>query len=549
MFSNLTIRARLFTGFGIMLLFIATIGIISYWGMTKMEAYIKELTSVEATLTANSARVRANINMLRRFEKDLFISIGDTEKMAEYKKKWDEASAWVNKILDESLKVLSSSTSADANKDKETVEAVKKHLATYAAGFAQVYDTIKAGQISTTQDANKAISQYKEATYKSEALTSELTTKMDKHMDEVTAEAIASSRKIEFMIIGMSVVAIILALILALLTIGSITAPLTRLVTVANTIAQGDLTARVEVTSNDETGQLMAAMQTMTNNLRSIISQVADTSNQVAAASSQLHETAEQIATSAEEVSAQAATVATASEEMAATSNSISDSCHHAADSAGTASQAAVSGSGVVSSTIVGMERIAGRVHSSAQTVDALGERSDQIGAIVATIEDIADQTNLLALNAAIEAARAGEQGRGFAVVADEVRALAERTTKATREIGEMIKSIQNETKNAVVEMEQGVKEVQQGSEDAARSGEALQEILAKINEVAMEVNQVATAAEEQTATTTEITNNIMMISQVVEQTATGSQQAVRAADNLSSLASNLKQIVSQFRV
>jgi methyl-accepting chemotaxis protein len=549
MLSNLTIRARLFAGFGIMLLFIATIGIVSYWGMTKMEAYINKLTSVEATLMANSAKVRANINMMRRFEKDLFISIGDTEKMAEYKKKWDEASARVNKILDESLKVLSNNRSADAGKDTETIEAVKKHLVTYSAGFAQVYDTIKAGQISTTQDANKAISQYKEATYTSEALTSELTTKMDKHMDEVTAEAIASSRKIEFMIIGMSAVAIILALILALLTIGSITAPLTRLVTVANTIAQGDLTARVEVTSNDETGQLMAAMQTMTNNLRSIISQVADTSNQVAAASSQLHETAEQIATSAEEVSAQAATVATASEEMAATSNSISDSCHHAADSAGTASQAAVSGSGVVSSTIVGMERIAGRVHSSAQTVDALGERSDQIGAIVATIEDIADQTNLLALNAAIEAARAGEQGRGFAVVADEVRALAERTTKATREIGEMIKSIQNETKNAVVEMEQGVREVQQGSEDAARSGEALQEILAKINEVAMEVNQVATAAEEQTATTTEITNNIMMISQVVEQTATGSQQAVRAADNLSGLANDLKQIVSQFRV
>jgi methyl-accepting chemotaxis protein len=234
---------------------------------------------------------------------------------------------------------------------------------------------------------------------------------------------------------------------------------------------------------------------------------------------------------------------------MAATSTSISDSCHHAADSAVIASQAAVAGSGVVSSTIVGMERIAGRVHSSAQTVDALGERSDQIGAIVATIEDIADQTNLLALNAAIEAARAGEQGRGFAVVADEVRALAERTTKATREISEMIKSIQNETKNAVVEMEQGVKEVQQGTEDASRSGEALQEILAKINEVAMEVNQVATAAEEQTATTSEITNNIMMISQVVEQTAKGSQEAVRAADNLSGLAQDLKQIVCRFKV
>jgi methyl-accepting chemotaxis protein len=549
MFSNITIRARLFAGFGIMLLFITIIGGISYLSLSRMDSDITTLSNVDATLMGNSARFRANINMMRRFEKDLYINIADAAKVEEYNKKWQETHERMSKMLDASIKVLDTSPYPDSAKDKEVIQGIKKYHADYAVGFSAVYDRIKSGEITSTQDANKAIGQSKEATHQSEKLVAEFTKKMDKQMDSMVLKATNNSKKIKLTVAGLSVVAVVLALLLALLTISSITAPLSRLVTVANTIAEGDLTAKVEVTSQDETGQLMAAMQTMTNNLRSIISQVADTSSQVASASSQLHVTAEQIATSAEEVSAQAATVATASEEMAATSNSISDSCHHAADSAGIASQAAVAGSGVVSSTIVGMERIAGRVHSSAQTVDALGERSDQIGAIVATIEDIADQTNLLALNAAIEAARAGEQGRGFAVVADEVRALAERTTKATREISEMIKSIQNETKNAVVEMEQGVKEVQQGTEDASRSGEALQEILAKINEVAMEVNQVATAAEEQTATTSEITNNIMMISQVVEQTAKGSQEAVRAADNLSGLAQDLKQIVCRFKV
>lgn len=158
-------------------------------------------------------------------------------------------------------------------------------------------------------------------------------------------------------------------------------------------------------------------------------------------------------------------------------------------------------GSEVVSNTVKVMGNIAQRVHETARTVESLGARSDQIGGIINTIQDIADQTNLLALNAAIEAARAGEQGRGFAVVADEVRALAERTTKATKEIGDMIKAIQGETKKAVSAMEAGVNEVELGTTEAAKSGESLQKIVEQINAVSMQVNQVATAAEEQTAT------------------------------------------------
>jgi methyl-accepting chemotaxis protein len=167
----------------------------------------------------------------------------------------------------------------------------------------------------------------------------------------------------------------------------------------------------------------------------------------------------------------------------------------------------------------------------------------------VATIEDIADQTNLLALNAAIEAARAGEQGRGFAVVADEVRALAERTTKATREIGEMIKSIQKDTRLAVTVMEEGVKEVERGSEGAASSGQALEDILHQINEVTGQVNQIATAAEEQTATTREITNNIQNISDTVKMSARSSEEISLASSQLSHLSVELQEMVKRFRL
>jgi methyl-accepting chemotaxis protein len=213
------------------------------------------------------------------------------------------------------------------------------------------------------------------------------------------------------------------------------------------------------------------------------------------------------------------------------------------------ASATAVSGARVVDETISVMNSIAERVRSTAVAVENLGSRSDQIGAIVGTIEDIADQTNLLALNAAIEAARAGEQGRGFAVVADEVRALAERTTRATREISEMIKAIQQETRGAVVAMEEGVREVAKGSEKAADSGRALEQILQQINDVNTQIHQVATAAEEQTATTSEISNNMQQITEVVAKTSKSAKESASAANQLSVLSDDLRRIVSQFKV
>jgi len=341
----------------------------------------------------------------------------------------------------------------------------------------------------------------------------------------------------------------LLALGFGLLIARSINSPLQNVMDTLLKVAAGDLTARSHVVSRDEMGVLADEVNQMADRLSAAMRSVAENSVQVAAAATQLHATAEQIAAGAEEVAAQAGTVATASEEMSATSADIANNCHMAANDSGRANDAANEGAQVVENTVAVMARIASRVQETARTVETLGERSDQIGAIVATIEDIADQTNLLALNAAIEAARAGEMGRGFAVVADEVRALAERTTKATREIGEMIKSIQSETKAAVKAMEEGVAEVETGTMEAGKSGEALHQILDQVSNVTAQVNQIATAAEEQTATTTEITNNIQQISQVVQQTAVGAQETVDAANQLSRLSDDLRALVSQFKI
>ena len=199
----------------------------------------------------------------------------------------------------------------------------------------------------------------------------------------------------------------------------------------------------------------------MVEKLRMLVSSVWNASDSVVAAAGQFYATSRNLSTGVEEVAGQAVLVATAAEEMAATSRSISDNCATAAQSVKVTEGIAQTAEGVVRQTVTMMDSIAALVQDSAGTVKDLGTSSAQIGSIIATIEDIADQTNLLALNAAIEAARAGEQGRGFAVVADEVRKLADRTGNATREIGMVIKAIQTKIGEAVASMEEGVTQVQ----------------------------------------------------------------------------------------
>jgi methyl-accepting chemotaxis protein len=296
-------------------------------------------------------------------------------------------------------------------------------------------------------------------------------------------------------------------------------------------------------------GQLSEAMNTMTQQLNNLLAAVAKNSMLVAASAADLNDTAEQISTDTGEVAAQAITLAAASEEMTATSTEIAGNCISAAAGSQSAGDEATRGAAVVHETVSRMNLIAGRVQESARSIENLGKRSDEIGAIIGTIEDIADQTNLLALNAAIEAARAGEQGRGFAVVADEVRALAERTSRATREIATMIKSIQHDTAAAVSQMENGVSEVEAGISDAARSGSVLGEIVEHIETVTMQVNQIATAAEEQSATTQEITSNIQMINNIIQHAAQGAEGSAVTAGRLSGLADELNQLVGRFRI
>ena len=349
------------------------------------------------------------------------------------------------------------------------------------------------------------------------------------------------------MLLG-AIVLVVMSIILGIIS-SNVFKPLAGIVIALEKAAGGDLSVRADVSGGGEFARLATAFNSMMGDMNKAMRQFFSVADTVRDSVVMVRSTTDAMAAAAEDVAIQASTIATASEEMSATSGDIARNCLYAAESAQKATEQTHSGSQLVQSSSRLMENIAQRVNVSSQTVEGLGQRSDQIGAIVNTIQDIADQTNLLALNAAIEAARAGEQGRGFAVVADEVRALAERTTKATKEIAAMIKAIQNETQSAVGSMSEGVDEVKRGTAETTRSGEALEDILNKINELTMQISQVATAAEEQTATTQEITNNIQMITDVVNRNVQNARSTTQATNTLSKQVDDLHQLVGHFRL
>ena len=317
-----------------------------------------------------------------------------------------------------------------------------------------------------------------------------------------------------------------------------------------NKFAEGDLTVEVvPEKENDDIGKLFNGFNKSVQNIRGIVENVSAAVQATASASNQISSSTEEMAAGAQEQSAQTTEVAGAVEQMTKTILETTKNSGHAAEAAKNSGTIAKEGGRVVVETIEGMNRVAEVVKKSADTVEALGKSSDQIGEIIQVIDDIADQTNLLALNAAIEAARAGEQGRGFAVVADEVRKLAERTTKATKEIATMIKQIQKDTEGAVLSMKEGTVEVEKGKLLADKAGQSLKEIIIGAQEVVDMSTQVAAASEEQSSAAEQISKNIESISNVTNESTAGVQQIARAAEDLNRLTLNLQELVSRFKI
>ncbi len=319
------------------------------------------------------------------------------------------------------------------------------------------------------------------------------------------------------------------------------------LATAAETIAANDL--RVEIEPKSERDVLGNSFKMMVENLSSVIRETTENADQLVSAATEIASASEQMSRGVNDQSDQVNQVSTAIEEMTATIVESSKNAGEANEASKSSSESATSGGQLVNDTIQGMQKISEVVRESAESIAKLATSADQIGEIIGVIDDISDQTNLLALNAAIEAARAGEHGRGFAVVADEVRKLAERTGKATGEISDMVKGIQQETETAVSSMEAGTQEVDKGRELADKAGNSLNEIVNVSQQIMDMIGQMSTATEEQSAAAEQISKNIERISSVTKETATGAEQSAAAAEQLNRQAEGLKAMVGRFQL
>lgn len=537
-FRNLNTDKKLAVAFGVIELLMIALGVFSLSQLANVNQTAVDVVSIKMPSEHALGNLRYDVSAMRRAELSYLLSYDQKEK-------WSKAMAQALHDIEHDESEYQSLVVSQ--KERESHEAFnqawKKYLAVHAGVMEKaVSNQYQAGVLaqSTGTDAFEAATK----------ILQEDVDWNERDAKGVAASAARSYASSRYWIVGVLIFAVITGFTLASRIGQAVGHAMERMLAQVQQIAANDLAVDdVRVDSDDEIGRAGLALNTMKNNLDNVIHVIAGTAEQLARASEQITAGASHAAEGARTQADQTQQVASAMQQMAVAVQRVSQNSQVAFETSRESAQAALDGGKVADETLASMHTISDSTRTVAARITELGKRSQEVGAIVAVINDIADQTNLLALNAAIEAARAGEQGRGFAVVADEVRKLAERTSKATTEIASMIESIQQETKSAVEAMELNGGEVQRGVERTQASGGALRKFIQMSERVGDMVAEIATAASEQSSATESINSNIFQIASTTQESSQAVEQTARACNDLSRMAQDLRNLVGQFKL
>ncbi|HTF98121.1 MAG TPA: methyl-accepting chemotaxis protein [Cellvibrio sp.] len=537
---TINIGPRLTIAFGLLALIITFVGVFSLEKMSDMQTASKEITeewmpSLDSIGKLEIAFMRYRILALR--------TLVDTSPEALAKNNARMVAASEN--IEQAQRAYEAQITQD--EERRIYAELTKAKAAYLASVEKMKSLVNAGNIDGAKnhiDTDQV--PLAEAVGEHLLALDKINTQGAVAAADDSSNTYDSSRRL---VTGCVVIALLVTGFLAYVITGTITTPLRQAVGATELVANGNLTNRIETLGQDEPARLLSALARMQESLRSAITQISDSATQLAAATEQLHAVAEESSNNLQNQNGEVQQAASAITEMSAAVDEVARNASGTAEDSNVSSRLAHEGREKVQHTISSIENMTVEFAKTSQQIEGLAVESQDIGKVLDVIRSIAEQTNLLALNAAIEAARAGEAGRGFAVVADEVRALAHRTQVSTREIEGMISRVQSGTQTTVESMRDSAEHARQTLEVAEQAGTALEQIYQQVGKISERNLLIASASEEQAAVAREVDRNIVNISGFATQSAAGANQTSTSARELARLAANLNSLVTRFVV